>query len=72
MTSCVACHDGVTPSGGNCPNGCNQNVYCDPEAPVCVECPTCLGYGEVQRKSLTGGYYDENCPDCKGSGCKPV
>lgn len=29
-------------------------------------CQTCLGYGDIQKQSLTGGYYDAACPDCDG------
>jgi hypothetical protein len=35
--------------------------------PELIDCPTCEGYGEVER-----GYgdecYDEDCPDCDGTG----
>lgn len=67
MTSCVACTEGITPSGSNCPNGCNQNVYCDPEAPVCVEYPTCKGEGGVEV-----GDFIVKCKRCRGAGCLPA
>lgn len=68
MTSCIACNEGVTPSGGSCPNGCNQPwLTKDPEAPLCVECPECKGEGEIED-----GDFIVNCPGgCLGSGAIP-